>query len=217
MFQAGSVAKLFTALAAVRTDAVVEGAGCAARAQPRFACVARDAQGPLFTRPGWPRPIHDHHEDAPHGQIELARALAESCNVYFAQLGLALGGDALRALRDAGVEVGYTPGVFEPGAAESRRLASTAFGQGAMVMSPMQAARLVAAIAGGGTYRRCPPTMELGAACAETALIDDPARLAPILAGMRLVMTDGTGRRLTEPRRPARPRPRSSPPRAGCG
>lgn len=69
-----------------------------------------------------------------------------------------------------------------------------------MVMSPMQAVRLVAVIAAGGTYRRCPPTMELDARCAETRIVDDPRALAPIVAGMRQVMTDGTGARLTQPR-----------------
>ena len=75
-----------------------------------------------------------------------------------------------------------------------------AFGQGAMAMSTMQAARLVAAIAAGGRYRRCPATMELGAACADSVVLDDPAALAPIIAGMRRVMTEGTGRGLRPPR-----------------
>ncbi len=200
MFQAGSVAKLFTALAAVRHGAVIaSGAGCRARSTTRYACDQRDAQGPMFTRPGWPRPIHDHGRDPIHGQIELAGAIAVSCNVYFGQLGLELGPDPLVALRAAGVDIGYAGGGFDPGPAGTRALASSGFGQGAMVMSPMQAARLVAALAAGGRYRRCPPSMEQGAPCDEVSLVDDPAALAPILAGMRLVMTDGTGARLTEP------------------
>jgi cell division protein FtsI/penicillin-binding protein 2 len=66
-------------------------------------------------------------------------------------------------------------------------------------MSVVQAARLVAAIAGGGHYRRCPPTMELAAACGDVALVDDPATLAPIVLGMRRVMTAGTGAGLHPP------------------
>ena len=118
--------------------------------------------------------------------------------MYFGQLGLALGPEPFTALRSAGVDIGYS-GDLDPGAPESRQLASTAFGQGVMVMNTMQAARLVAAIAGGGRYRRCPPTMELDAACSETVLVDAPAAVAPIIAGMRRVMTDGTGARLREP------------------
>jgi cell division protein FtsW (lipid II flippase) len=199
MFQAGSVAKLFTALAAARQGLVIQGSGCAARAEPHFACVQRDAQGPLFTLPGWPQPIHDERNDSTHGRIELAGALAVSCNVYFAQLGLALGPEPMQALRATGVDVGYSGGTFFPGGAGTRQLASSAFGQGAMVMNVVQAARLVSAIASGGIYRRCPPTMELSASCSSIKLVDDPAQLAPIVAGMRLVMTEGTGRRLIAP------------------
>jgi cell division protein FtsI/penicillin-binding protein 2 len=120
--------------------------------------------------------------------------------VFFAQLGLRLGPEPLVALREAGASVGYTGSrPFEPGVPGSRRLGLTSFGQGAMVMNVMQAARLVAAIGGGGRYRRCPPTMELAAACPEVALLEDPAPLAPILAGMRQVMTRGTGRSLVAP------------------
>src|SRR6185503_17163746 len=44
-----------------------------------------------------------------------------------------------------------------------------------------------------------PPTMELGAKCTETKLVDDPRVLDPILAGMRAVMETGTGKALREP------------------
>jgi cell division protein FtsI/penicillin-binding protein 2/cell division protein FtsW (lipid II flippase) len=188
MFQSGSVGKLFTALAAVRAH----------KANEHFDCVDQDAQGPLFTLPGWPKPIHDFTGDHPHGSPDLASAIAVSCNVYFAQLGIALGPEPLRELRTAGVDVGYGASLT-PGKPGSRQLASTAFGQGAMVMNTMQAARLVAAIAAGGRYTRCPPSMELDATFTTTDIVDDPASLAPIIAGMRRVMTSGTGYRLDEP------------------
>lgn len=188
MFQSGSVGKLFTALAAVRSGA----------ADQRFECREIDRQGPLFTLKGWHKPIHDHSGDRPHGAPDLAHAIAVSCNVYFGQLGLALGPAPFEALRRAGLELGFRS-PLDPGAAGSRQLASTAFGQGVMVMSVMQAARMVAALAAGGRYLECPPTMERGATCAESALVTDPASLAPIIAGMRAVMTSGTGARLTSP------------------
>jgi cell division protein FtsI/penicillin-binding protein 2 len=188
MFQSGSVGKLFTAIAAVRAGAVGS----------RFDCREADAQGPLFTQPGWPRPVHDHTGDRPHGSLDLPQAIAVSCNVYFAQLGLALGPDPLAALRRDGLEVGYGA-AFAPGAAGTRQLASTAFGQGAMVMNVLQAARLVAAIAAGGRYRTCPPTMELGTTCGQLSLVSEPAALRPVLEGMRRVMTAGTGAGLTPP------------------
>ncbi|HEY5944667.1 MAG TPA: penicillin-binding transpeptidase domain-containing protein, partial [Kofleriaceae bacterium] len=196
MFQSGSVGKLFTALAAVRAHA----------ADRRYECRETDLQGPMFMLKGWPKPIHDHTKDQPHGNPDLVQALAVSCNVYFAQLGLALGPAPFEELRKAGLEIGYGAQLI-PGAAGSRQLASTAFGQGVMVLSAMQAARMVGALANGGHYLKCPSTMELPAAdktghapaCSESKLVDDPATLAPILAGMRAVMTTGTGARLSQP------------------
>ena len=188
MFQSGSVGKIFTALAAVRA-----GAGGS-----RFDCKESDAQGPLFTLPKWPKPIHDHTGDRVHGKPDLVEALAVSCNVYFGQLGLAIGAEPFAQLRRDGLEIGYGDKLVA-GPPGSRQLASTAFGQGAMVMSVMQAARLVAAVASGGRYVRCPSTMELGAPCTETALVPDPNALRPIVDGMRRVMTAGTGARLTSP------------------
>ncbi len=188
MFQSGSVGKLFTALAALRTN----------KGDARFECRDSDAQGPLFTQKGWHKPIHDHSSDRPHGTPDLVEAIGVSCNVYFAQLGLALGPEPLIALRDAGLEVSYG-GELDPGAPGSRQLASTAFGQGTMVMNVMQAARMVAAIAGGGRYTRCPPTLDLAAPCDTKTLVDNPDVLRPLIAGMRQVMTNGTGARLTSP------------------
>ncbi len=188
MFQSGSVGKLVTALAAVRSG----------RGDARLECRDEDAQGPLFTLPAWSRPIHDFTGDRPHGAPDLAAALAVSCNVYFGQLGLLLGPEPFEHLRAAGLEVGYGTR-FDPGTSGSRHLASTAFGQGAMVMNVMQAARLVGALAAGGRYMRCPSTMQLDGACTATNLVDDPQALRPILDGMRRVMVDGTGGRLDEP------------------
>jgi cell division protein FtsI/penicillin-binding protein 2/cell division protein FtsW (lipid II flippase) len=188
MFQAGSVGKLFTALAAVR----------AGISDKRFECRETDLQGPLFTLKGWHKPIHDHSGDRPHGIPDLVEALAVSCNVYFGQLGLALGPAPFEELRKAGLEIGYDT-ELEPGVPGSRQLASSAFGQGVMVMSVMQAARMVAALGNGGRYIKCPPSMELGAKCTATQLVPDAALLTPLLEGMRAVMTDGTGAKLGEP------------------
>jgi cell division protein FtsI/penicillin-binding protein 2 len=68
-----------------------------------------------------------------------------------------------------------------------------------MVMSPLQAARLVAAIAGAGRYQRCAPSMAVAAPCSSTPLLDDPAADPPILVGMRRVLTIGTGQGLRAP------------------
>jgi cell division protein FtsI/penicillin-binding protein 2 len=197
-FQAGAVGSLVTALAAARSGWKFSGLGCQSRTADVFACATRDAEGPSFTLPGWSKPIHDARREAPHGQLDAVQALSVGCNTYFAQLGLRLGPARLRDLVRAGVDVGFgnrrIP--FDPGPAGSRQLASTAFGQGAMAMNVMQAARVVAAIGGGGVYRRCSAGLELAEACREIHLLADPAALVPILAGMRRVMTEGVGVRL---------------------
>lgn len=193
-FQAGSVAKLITSLAAVREAA----SGRVPRLdETTFACEQRDAQGNLFTRPEWSQAIHDHAADrAPHGRLDYVGALAHSCNVYFAQLGLALGPDPFLRLRNDGLDYGFSS--FDPGAAGSRTLASTAFGQGGVALNVMQAARLVASVSD-GTYRRCPPGMDAGATCDTARLVDDPQALRLILTAMHAVMQAGTAERLRAP------------------
>ncbi len=195
VFQTGSIFKVYTALTAARAGLAVKGERCASRGELRFSCVERDARGPSFTLPHWTKPIHDYHKDRNHGSIELSEALSVSCNVYFAQLGLHLGPEPFREVAAAGLDVGWG-GEFQAGAADSRRLASTAFGQGAAAMSVSQAARMVATVGGGGAYRKCPPDMLLHGSCEETVLVKDEAALALILAGMRKVVDEGTARRL---------------------
>lgn len=197
IYQGGSAAKLFTSLVAARAGVLGGGtAVCPAKAGPGFACVSRDAQGPFFIKPGWYKAVHDHPLDDPHGHIDFIRGLAVSCNVYFGQLGLQLGADSFKQLVKDGVEMGW-PGWYEPGKPGSRDLALTAFGQHAAMMSVSQAARLVGTIGGGGVYRRCPATMELGATCEEKKVVPDPQALVPVLAGMEQVMLSGTGRGIT--------------------
>ena len=202
VWQAGSIAKVFTSIAAARVGLGSGGSRCAVRTDHTFSCSERDGQGPSFRLSHWRRPIHDHSNDRIHGEIDLVSALAVSCNVFFGQLGLELGPDAFTSLARDGLEFRWDPTrPFDPGAAGSRELASTAFGQGASAFSVMQAARMVATVGAGGVYRRCPNSMELGAPCEERLLVDDPKKVAPILAGLRAVMEPGgTGARLEEPR-----------------
>jgi cell division protein FtsI/penicillin-binding protein 2 len=195
VFQAGSVGKLYSGVVAAREGLAHRGRGCASRGVATFACTQRDAQGPLFTRPGWTRPVHDHPRDPMHGTLEITEALAVSCNVFFAQLGLSLGPEAFAAAWAEGLEMGWGKGL-SAGAPGSRTLASTAFGQGSMALSVSQAARLVALLGDGGIYRRCPSTLELGAPCPAKTLVADEGAIETLLAGMRRVVDEGTARRL---------------------
>jgi len=204
VYQGGSAAKIFTGIAAARAGLLGAASSCPVKAGPSFACVNRDAEGPFFTRPGWYKPVHDHPLDSPHGNPDFIEGLAQSCNVYFGQLGLQLGREAFSKLVDDGLEMGFGRGWYDPGKPGSRDLALTAFGQHASMMNVSQAARMVGLVGGGGVYRRCPPSLEKGVPCEEKALVPEPAKVSPILSGMRAVMTRGTGRGLyTSPGLPA--------------
>jgi len=199
IFQAGSVAKVVTSLAAARAGLLGSATGRVAKTGPIFGCLQRDAQGPYFVRPGWYKAIHDHPEDPIHGNIDFIKGLAVSCNVYFGQLGLALGPDAFINLVKDGVEVGWNGKVISPGKAGSRELAETAFGQAAALLSVSQLARVGGTVAGGGIYRKCGQGMDLSAPCEERKILAEPNLAVPILSGMEQVVLAGTARGLQKP------------------
>jgi len=91
-------------------------------------------------------------------QIPLRQALTISCNTAFAQLGLDLGADKLRAQAQA-FGVGEVPAGFPlpanasvfPGTLDRPQTALSAIGQFEVKMSPLQAVMIVQAVANGGT------------------------------------------------------------------
>ncbi len=103
-----------------------------------------------------------------HGRVDLDRALTVSCNIYFANAAVELGIDRLRATAtrfgfNAGTPLDLVAGLpaarFVPGvslavATESslrdRDLARVGYGQGPVSATPLDVARMGAAIAGGG-------------------------------------------------------------------
>ncbi len=199
IFQAGSVAKVVTSLAAARAGLLGSAPTRVARTGPVFGCLQRDAQGPFFMRPGWYKAIHDHPDDPVHGNIDYIKGLALSCNVYFGQLGLALGPDAFTKLVADGVEIGWNGKSIKPGKAGSRELAETAFGQNAALVSVSQLSRVGGTVADGGIYRKCGPGMELGAPCEERKILAEPNLAVPILSAMEQVVLAGTARGLEKP------------------
>ncbi len=103
-----------------------------------------------------------------HGTVSLVSALKDSCDVYFYQVGLWLGAD--RLLEWSGrLGVGQVTGIDLPGEArgnlagrewKKRRFSESWFhgdtvnysiGQGFLLMTPLQLARVYAALANGGT------------------------------------------------------------------
>lgn len=121
--------------------------------------VFTDSTG-LFIVEGFP--IHDHNHPG-ISTFDLPHAFGYSCNVVFAQLGLRLGAERFKQgaqdfgfgqtlpvpVESAASSVGRDVALFEqPG------LATAAFGQGEVLVTPMQMALVAAAIANGGLVPR---------------------------------------------------------------
>lgn len=97
---------------------------------------------------------------AAHGEVDLGRALALSCNCYFVALGRALGGDqvldwsrrlGLERLTVSGLDIDTEDAVFfdfEPD--QGGELANVCLGEDGVNVSPLQEAVLFSAFANGG-------------------------------------------------------------------
>jgi cell division protein FtsI/penicillin-binding protein 2 len=144
---------------------------------------------------GSKRPIRDDVQDKnPHGTLDLEHGLVVSCNAYFAQLG-AYDVGAL-ALHDTATLLGIAAASPDTVAELQKALAQSSYGQGEVVASPFQMARVAATIANNGAMpqgrwladennvRVAPPAVILPA--------DATATLGRF---MREVVTSGTGRR----------------------
>jgi cell division protein FtsI/penicillin-binding protein 2/cell division protein FtsW (lipid II flippase) len=179
----GSTFKLVTAMAALNEDPQLR--------HRTFLC-RRLSDGRAGTWiPGWNRPIKDDIGDHAHGTLDMERAIAVSCNAYFAQLGVNDVGS--KALAETAAKLGISTG--DP--AELRKmLPFAAYGQGPVLISPFKMARVSAAIAAGGVM----PEGRWQTDSSNTRT-DAPVRIVPepqaaFLAGaMRRVVTEGTGRR----------------------
>jgi cell division protein FtsI/penicillin-binding protein 2 len=184
LYPPGSSFKIVTAIAALRKDPAL--------AQQRYECI-RLPDGRVGNVV-WKREIRDDVKDTqPHGTLDMGRAIIVSCNAFFAQLGAESVGAP--ALYETATKLGIS--VAQPNTAKKLHeyLPQASYGQGQVVVTPFQMARVAATIADGGNapqgrwivdetnQRVRPPEPML------------PASLAQQLAGyMRGVVTSGTGR-----------------------
>lgn len=123
------------------------------------------------------------------GTYPFRDAFAYSVNAIFAEIGVKTGWDRLlRVARDFGFErePGFTletaaSQVYAPGSELSRvLLASTAFGQGELLATPLQMAGVASAIANGGVLAR--PRLTLGTFAGEQRMAElEPVETARIL------------------------------------
>jgi cell division protein FtsW (lipid II flippase) len=186
LYPPGSTFKLLVASAAMRAGAAAE--------DRTFACIRLpDGRVGNYVR-GWTRPVRDDPMDhTPHGTVDLRRGLVVSCNAYFAQLALALGPQpVIEAASPFGIEVARP----QTAARLRRTLAHAGYGQGEVLVSPLKMARVVAAVAHGGTV--APVRWVVDPAEPESAAQRwlTPAQASVLGAYLREVVTTGTGRTL---------------------
>ena len=137
------------------------------------------------------RNVTDEEGFVPHGETDMAKALRVSCNVYFANLGVALGANALNRTARAGFHLHH----LLPLAQIWDSLADSAYGQGAIQVTPLEMAQAAQAVANDGHLL---PTLFVKASAPPPAAPGPQAmtpaqakQLQEMLAG---VVTDGTAR-----------------------
>ena len=158
------------------------------------------------------------HKAGGHGLVDLRQALAGSCNVYFYHVGVKLEIDRIARYatllglgRPSGIDLPNEMGGLIPSTEWKRRTqkavwypgetVSVAIGQGQVLVTPMQMARLAAVIANGGRLVK-PHLLKsvrgLPDASPQIERVDlglKPWVLEAVRAGMIAVVDEGTGRR----------------------
>jgi cell division protein FtsI/penicillin-binding protein 2/cell division protein FtsW (lipid II flippase) len=178
----GSTFKLVTATAALALDPNAT--------QRTFRCGRlSDGRAGVVIR-GWRRPIRDDIGDHAHGTLDLPQAIAVSCNAYFAQLGVfAVGAKALCS----------TAGRFGINAGSEREVAQAlpfaAYGQGTVVATPLEMARVAATVADNGRMPQGRWVLDGSDGRTASAAQVMSSQSAGVLAGaMRNVVLSGTAR-----------------------
>lgn len=184
----GSIAKLVTAAAAlehrvIHPSTTVSCAGHLTIGDRRFHCWDRDG----------------------HGPVTLPEALMVSCNVYFMEIGRRVGLDRLRTGlmqagfgRPTGWALGEQPGHLPFGRRFSEgEVALLAIGQGELLVTPLQMALMVSAIANGGWLQKPWVVNAIGdhpaARPGGRSLEWSDQTLAAIRVGMVAVVNDSRG------------------------
>ena len=187
LYPPGSTFKVVTAMAALRKDAQL--------AHKTYQCERLpDGRVGTFLK-GSKRPIRDDVQDKnPHGTLDLEHGLVVSCNAYFAQLGAYdVGADALH---DTATLLGIAAASPDTAAELKKALAQSAYGQGEVVASPFQMARVAATVANNGAMPQGRWLAdENNGRVAPPATVLPPDEAATLGRFMREVVTSGTGRR----------------------
>ena len=144
-----------------------------------------------------------------HGELDMRTALKKSCNPYFCNLAQEIGTNAvISAARELGfgVKTGVDFGIDMAGAVPDAEwkmkqyrerwyfgdLLQMSIGQGMLLSSPLQMARLAGAI---GTGWLVTPRLKADLPCVRRRIAFSDRHLAVVREGMRMVVDGGTGRR----------------------
>jgi cell division protein FtsW (lipid II flippase) len=187
LYPPGSTFKVVTAMAALRKDQGLT--------HKTYECVRLpDGRVGNYIK-GWNRPIRDDIEDkTPHGTVNMERGIVVSCNAYFAQLGTYDVG--AQPLLDTATLLGIAAASPNTAAQLKKFLPQSAYGQGQVVASPFQMARVAATVANAGQMPEgrwiVDETNTRTNAPQSVISADQSQTLAKF---MREVVTSGTGRR----------------------
>ena len=187
LYPPGSTFKVVTAMAALRKDPQLT--------SKTYECIRLpDNRVGNFLK-GAKRPIRDDIQDSsPHGTLNMERGLVVSCNAYFAQLGTYDVG--AQPLLDTADLLGIAAASPNTAAELKKSLPQSSYGQGEVVASPFQMARVAATVANGGAMsqgRWIADENNTRTGAAQTVL--PPAAAETLARFMREVVTQGTGSR----------------------
>jgi peptidoglycan glycosyltransferase len=188
LYPPGSSFKIVTATAALRADPAL--------AAKTYECL-RLEDGRVGNYIGnSKRPIRDDTQDhIPHGTVDMARGITVSCNAYFAQLGtLSVGA---QNLLDTANMFGIDPARPNTAAKLKEAIPQASYGQGQVVATPFQMARVAASVAAGGKIPQGRWVLdETNSRTNEAVPVLTPALAAKLGAYMRSVVTSpaGTGK-----------------------
>jgi peptidoglycan glycosyltransferase len=146
-----------------------------------------------------------------HGNLDLSKALSESSNVFFAQLGDRLGHDAFHGTLERfqfnrelplheglfGAQTMQTGRIRRIGRTDRYGLAQAAIGQGRVLTTPAQMALVAATVANAGLMVR--PRLVVSDAPKALARPMNATNAARVGQMMRRVVTEGTGRGIDTP------------------
>jgi peptidoglycan glycosyltransferase len=208
LYVPGSVFKIVTAVAALGSGAV----------SPETTY----ADQPSSEKNGWLvdgfRVKDGHHTATGSTPLDFEHAVEVSCNIWFAETGVRAGGDILAQyaermgfgsslpfdLPTRASQVTNGGGSFGGGFTDRVELANAAYGQGEILVTPLQMALVAATIANDGTLMQ--PHLVLEATGKGGTSVIDPSVMARVIpsavaddigAAMRLAVAGELGRRYT--------------------